>query len=197
MSTLRLEVLSGPQLEPIIPELARLRIEVFREFPYLYQGSLHYEQQYLQKFLELPHSTVVVVRNGEQVVGASTALPLAHAEAEFQQPFIQTGLNPQQWYYFGESVLDIAYRGQGIGKQFFQYREARAKVLGYPQTTFCAVVRPPNHPRKPSNYQALDDFWIRQGYTRQVGLICYFSWQDLDEASQSPKPMVFWTKMGL
>jgi GNAT superfamily N-acetyltransferase len=197
MSKLHLEILSGPQVGPIIPELARLRTLVFREYPYLYQGSLQYEQHYLQKFLDLSESTVVVVHDGKKVVGASTALPLLKAEAEFQGPFVQAGLSPQDWYYFGESVLERAYRGQGIGKQFFLYREARARELGYPHAAFCAVTRPPDHPRKPQGYRPLDEFWQGLGYTCQPSMVCHFSWQDLDQEGESPKPMVFWTKVGL
>lgn len=35
---------SGTDLIPYIPELARLRIQVFRDFPYLYDGTLDYEK---------------------------------------------------------------------------------------------------------------------------------------------------------
>ena len=34
---------SGTEAQPYLPDLARLRIEVFREFPYLYDGNLDYE----------------------------------------------------------------------------------------------------------------------------------------------------------
>ena len=37
---IRIERWSGPALEQFIPELARLRIEVFRDFPYLYDGDM-------------------------------------------------------------------------------------------------------------------------------------------------------------
>jgi hypothetical protein len=37
---IRIERCSGAALQPCIPELARLRFEVFREFPYLYDGIL-------------------------------------------------------------------------------------------------------------------------------------------------------------
>ena len=33
-----------------VPDLARLRIGVFREFPYLYDGSLDYERDYLADY---------------------------------------------------------------------------------------------------------------------------------------------------
>lgn len=144
--SLRLDVFSGAEVAPFIPELARLRMAVFREWPYLYEGSLEYEEHYLAKFLEWPESTLVVVRDGERVVGASTALPLAQAEAEFQEPFVKAGLNPAEWYYFGESVLEAAYRGQGLGVAFFRHREARALQFGYRLVTFCAVDARPTTP---------------------------------------------------
>ncbi|WP_233498344.1 GNAT family N-acetyltransferase [Meiothermus sp. QL-1] len=190
----RVEVLEGAELEPLIPELARLRMAIFREWPYLYQGSLEYESRYLAKFVALPESTLVVVRDGERVVGASTALPLREAEAEFQAPFVAAGLDPGAWYYFGESVLEPAYRGRGIGVEFFRRREARARALGYRQVAFCAVERPADHPLRPPDYVPLDGFWQRRGYTRRPDLRAYFAWQDLSEAQESLKPMVFWVK---
>ena len=192
--SLRVEVLSGSEVAPWITELARLRIAVFREWPYLYEGSLEYEQHYLAKFQDLPESTLVVVRDGERVVGASTALPLLQAEAEFQAPFVQAGLNPAEWYYFGESVLEPAYRGQGLGVAFFRYREARALELGYRRVTFCAVERPPDHPLRPTDYVPLDAFWQRRGFSKRPDLVGWFSWPDLGQPQASAKPMVYWVK---
>jgi GNAT superfamily N-acetyltransferase len=191
---LRVEVFSGGEVAPLIPELARLRMAVFREWPYLYDGSLEYETHYLSKFVNLPESTLVVVRDGEQVVGASTALPLAQAEAEFRAPFVGAGLNPAEWYYFGESVLEPAYRGQGLGVAFFRLREARALELGYRKVTFCAVERPAEHPLKPANYTPLDAFWQRRGFSKRPDLVCAFTWRDLGQPQETPKPMVFWVK---
>ncbi|RIH83740.1 hypothetical protein Mlute_02106 [Meiothermus luteus] len=191
---LRVDVLVGAEVEPFIPELARLRISVFREWPYLYEGSLEYEARYLAKFTSLPEGTLVLVRDGERVVGASTALPLAQAEPEFQEPFLRAGLEPSGWYYFGESVLEPAYRGRGLGVEFFRRREARARELGYAWATFCAVERPAEHPLKPAGYVPLDGFWSRRGYTKRPELRAYFPWKDLGEAQETPKPMVFWVK---
>ncbi|HBF93820.1 MAG TPA: GNAT family N-acetyltransferase, partial [Marinobacter adhaerens] len=37
--------LSGDQIKPYLDDLARLRIEVFRHFPYLYDGDMDYERK--------------------------------------------------------------------------------------------------------------------------------------------------------
>jgi GNAT superfamily N-acetyltransferase len=190
---MKLEVVSGQAITPFIPDLARLRIQVFREFPYLYDGDLDYETHYLEKFSDLPTATLVVARDGARVVGASTAFPLGAAEPEIQAPFLEHDLGPD-WYYFGESVLERAYRGRGLGVQFFQCREARAQELGYTHATFCAVIRAEDHPARPTDYVPLDAFWMRRGYVKRPELACRFSWKDVGEATETVKQMMFWTK---
>lgn len=187
--------LRGAELAAHILEVARLRIEVFREFPYLYDGDLDYERRYLQTYLESPDSIVVLALDGAQVVGASTALPMACETAEFRQPFVAAGYDPVEVFYCGESVLLSRYRGRGAGVAFFDRREAHARSLGgFRYICFSAVQRPDDHPRRPPGYVPLDDFWQRRGYRRQPKLTTRYSWKDLDETASSPKPMVFWMK---
>jgi GNAT superfamily N-acetyltransferase len=188
------ETLAGSAVERAIPDLARLRIEVFRDFPYLYDGDPDYERKYLRKFAQLPESTLVVARDGDAIVGASTALPMVNAGAEVAAPFRAAGLDPAQYYYFGESVLLSSYRGQGIGVAFFVHREERARALGFRHATFCAVDRPADHRRRPRDYVPLDAFWTRRGYVRRPELVATFSWKEIDEADESPKTLTFWVK---
>ncbi len=186
---------SGSDAQPYLQDLARLRIEVFREFPYLYEGSLDYERNYLRTYTGVSNSVVVVAFDGPRVVGASTGLPLSSETEEIRKPFIDHDYDVDRVFYFGESVLEKTYRGQGIGVRFFEEREAHARSLGgFEWTAFCAVQRPDNHPRRPADYVPLDDFWTRRGYRKHPELNTTFSWQDLDESSASPKPMVFWIK---
>lgn len=192
---IRIERLSGPSLEKYIADLARLRIEVFRDFPYLYDGHLEYEQKYLRTYIRVPDSVIVLAFDGERVVGASTGLPMEAETENVKQPFRAHGYDPTRIFYFGESVLQSGYRGKGIGVRFFEEREAHARSLGrFDWTCFCAVERPVDHPRRPPDYVSLDEFWKRRGYVRHPELRTIFSWQDLDEQAESPKPMVFWLK---
>ncbi len=191
---LTVETLAGAAIEPVIPDLARLRVEVFREFPYLYDGDLDYERKYLRKFLAVPESTVVVARDQGRVIGASTALPLARSEDELQAPFRAAGIPAEHVYYFGESVLERSYRGRGLGHAFFDGREERARALGFTITAFCAVQRPADHPLRPADYRPHDAFWTKRGYTKREDLRASFSWRDVGGTSASAKPMVFWLR---
>lgn len=192
---LRLERLSGAKLNHYIPELAQLRIQVFRDWPYLYDGDLAYEEKYLQTYIEAPDSVIVLAFDGDKVVGASTGIPLKHETDEVKAPFIAAGYDVDKIFYCGESVLLSDYRGQGAGVAFFDHREAHAEAIGnFEYSCFCGVQRPSDHPRRPSDYVPLDDFWRKRGYEKYPALNTTFSWKELDEQDESPKPMTFWMK---
>lgn len=190
-----IQLLRGPEIAPYIDDLARLRINVFREFPYLYEGSHAYEAQYLATYLRSADSLCVLVRDGGQVVGASTALPLANETSEFQQPFVAAGWDIERIFYCAESVVLPAWRGLGLGVRFFAEREAHARRLGcFDWCAFCAVERPADHPRRPAGYRPLNEFWQRRGYRHHPELHTHYHWRDLDEVEESAKPMSFWLK---
>ena len=194
MPDLHIETVSGQALLPWLDALARLRIQVFREWPYLYEGSEAYEREYLGMYADSDRSLMVLALDGDQVIGASSALPLVDAEAEFQAPFTARGVALDDVFYFGESVLDARYRGHGLGHRFFDEREAFAGVHGFAITTFCAVQRPADHPARPAHYRPLDAFWQGRGYQRQPGMVTHFPWRDIGATAQTNKPMQFWTR---
>ncbi len=191
----RIERVSGSRITPYLPELARLRITVFREFPYLYDGNQAYEEQYLATYVDVADSVMALVWDGDKVVGASSGLPLEVETAATIHPFVAHGYDPQRLFYYGESVLLREYRGHGLGKRFFEEREAHARSLGrFDLLTFCAVERPADHSRRPADYVPLDAFWNRRGFVKHPELRTAFSWRDLDASEASLKPMVFWLK---
>jgi GNAT superfamily N-acetyltransferase len=140
--TLAVRRLTRSEAEAAFDDLARLRIEVFRDFPYLYDGDLDYERRYLATYLSQEGAAIIGAFDGSRLVGAATASPLANHFAEFAQPFAERGLDVADFYYFGESVLEKAYRGRGIGVRFFEEREKAARQDGFTRCIFSAVVRP-------------------------------------------------------
>lgn len=193
--TVHVEALTGPALAAALEDLGRLRIAVFREWPYLYDGSLAYEHGYMAKFAAAPGAVVIAARDRDRIVGAATAVPLANHADAFAAPFRARGYDVDRIFYFGESVLLPAYRGQGLGHAFFDGREAHARALGgYSQATFCAVVRPADHPLRPADYRPLDAFWTKRGYARVEGFVTSFGWKDIDQPAETEKTMQFWMR---
>lgn len=194
-SVLTMTCLSGSEARSRKDEIARLRLSVFSEYPYLYEGTLAYEEKYLETYFRAQHALLCLVYDGSQCVGASSGILAAEEEESFRLPLLAHGLDPSSVFYCGESVLLPAYRRQGWGKKFFAAREAFARQLPQVQyMAFAAVVREKDHPSKPEFYQPLDAFWQAQGYHPEAGLQAVYTWQDRGAASETAKTMQFWLK---
>ncbi|WP_144182533.1 GNAT family N-acetyltransferase [Elioraea rosea] len=192
--TLKVETLTGPALLPHLKDLARLRIAVFREYPYLYEGDPAYEASYLARYTR-DGGAVVLVRDGAEVVGAATCLPLAAEADMIRAPFHDHGLDCERFFYFGESVLLPEYRGRGIGHAFFDAREKHAASwTGTTHACFCAVVRPEGDARRPQGYRPLDGFWRRRGYVPYPRLVCHMAWREIGGEAECRHDLSFWIR---
>ena len=190
--TLTVAPLTGDALQAALPDLARLRITVFRAFPYLYDGDPAYEAHYLRSYRDNPRAILVAAFAGKKIVGAATGMPLSdHGDAsQLNGPLPDVG----DVFYCAESVLLPDYRGQGIGHRFFDLREAHARTLGARHSAFCAVQRPNDHPMRPDGYRPLDAFWQGRGYAPLPGVTAQFSWKDVGEVRETQKNLQFWMK---
>ncbi|MFN3525906.1 MAG: GNAT family N-acetyltransferase [Paracoccus sp. (in: a-proteobacteria)] len=191
--TIVTRVLTGEALAAALEDVARLRIAVFRDFPYLYDGDEDYESDYLRAY-QSPGAVVVAALDGTRIVGAATGAPMADHSADFAQAFADRPEPMDQIFYCAESVLLREYRGHGIGHAFFDAREDHARALGARWSAFCSVIRPEDHPARPAGYQPLDGFWRKRGYAPLPGVVAHFSWKDLGEPSESQKPLQFWMR---
>lgn len=192
---LRILSLHGADIQPYIKEIARLRINIFREFPYLYDGSEEYERDYLKTYTKSNESIAVLVLDENKPVGVSTGLPMEDEEEDFNRPFLDEGYDPATVFYCGESILKKKYRGRGIYRRFFEMRESHAKGLGgFKTICFCSVQRPADHALRPAHYQSLGPIWKKYGYEKHPELTTEFAWKDIDEKSETDKTMVFWMK---
>ena len=193
---LTVERLTGDAIATALDDVARLRISVFAAFPYLYDGSIAYEREYLSALARARDGVLVVARDaGGEIVGASTGLPLALEHEAFQAPWVNRGAGIERMFYFAESVLAPAFRGLGVGRRFFDEREAHARQAGgFTHACFCAVVRSDDHPARPAGYRPLDDFWRARGYEPAPDVVARFGWRDRGEAAETEKPLQFWMK---
>jgi len=183
----------GPDIAPVIADLARLRVTVFRAWPYLYDGDAAYEQDYLSRYAQ-GDSIVVAAFDGDHMVGAATGMPLMDHADDFAAAFATTQIDMKDVFYCAESVLLTQFRGQGVGHAFFDRREAHANRLGFSKVAFCGVQRPADHPARPADYRPLDGFWRERGYAPLDGAVAHFAWRDMGEAEDTQKPLQFWIR---
>lgn len=186
--------LSGAALRAALPDVARLRIAVFRDWPYLYDGDVAYEERYLQPFADSAQAILVGAFDGDRLIGASTGAPLTDHAEDFGAAFEGTGIDLATVFYCAESVLLPDYRGQALGHAFFDAREAHARAHGFTRSAFCSVIRPADHPARPDGYRPLDGFWRARGYAPLEGAVAQYSWTDLGDSAETAKPLQFWMR---
>ncbi|CAG4928326.1 unnamed protein product [Acidocella sp. C78] len=187
--------LRGAAILPHLAALARLRIEVFRAWPYLYDGDEAYERDYVATYAASERAAIVIASDGETIVGASTCLPLSDEDEPMQAPFRAAGIDPASVFYFGESVLLPAYRGRGIGVGFFREREAHARsVSDAAYAAFCAVIRDEADRRRPADATTLDAFWRKRGYAPVPDLVCRMRWRERGGAGEVENRLQVWMK---
>lgn len=186
-------VLTGDALAEALPDVARLRIDVFRDWPYLYDGDADYERDYLRAY-QSPGAVVVAAMDGDRIVGAATGAPMSDHATDFDAAFADRPEPLSDIFYCAESVLLRAYRGHGLGHAFFDAREDHARALGARWSAFCSVIRPADHPMRPAHYWPLDAFWRKRGYAPLPGVVAQFAWKDLGQATETEKTLQFWMK---
>jgi GNAT superfamily N-acetyltransferase len=193
-SAVTIRTLAGDEILAAIDHLAQLRMRVFADWPYLYDGDAAYEAGYLREFVAEPDSLMIAAVDGARIVGAATASPMAGQKPAFRAPFEARGIDTSRLFYFGESVLLREYRGRGIGSAFFDGREAGARAWGANSATFAAVIRAADHPDRPADYVPLDGFWRKRGYAPVAGFVTELPWKEHGEARESPKRMQNWLR---
>lgn len=191
--TLTLRILTGAALDAQLDGVAALRIAVFRDWPYLYDGDPAYERRYLQTYRDSPGAILVGAFDGDRLVGAATGTPMED-HAEFAAPLADRGLRLADVFYCAESVLLHGYRGRGIGHRFFDEREAHARRLGRGHVAFASVRRPDDHPLRPATYRGNEAFWRGRGYAPLPGAFAQYRWKDIGEAAETEKPLQIWLR---
>ncbi|MGN7917390.1 GNAT family N-acetyltransferase [Lysobacter sp. ESA13C] len=185
---------SGAEITPYLDAIAALRMSVFRDWPYLYDGDVAYEANYLRTYRESWRSIAVLAFDGGRIVGASTGLPMADETPELRVAFEGGPIDIEQVFYCGESVLLPEYRGRGIGHRFFDERQAHARGLdGFRWTAFCAVERDASDGRKPAFHRGNEEFWRKRGYVHRPELQVSLPWRELGRG-ECPHTLSFWLR---
>ena len=193
MSTVA-RLLSTGEIAERLHEIAMLRITVFRDWPYLYDGDAEYERRYLRPYAESPRAVVVGAFDGSALIGASTGTPMSDHEESVAEAVRATGLPQSSVFYFAESVLLPAFHGRGLGHAFFDLREKHARRHGFRYAVFASVIRPQDHPARPRMARDLGPFWRKRGYEPVESAVARLSWRDVGDSEETEKRLAIWMR---
>ena len=176
-----IKTFTGPEAREHFRDLAHFRISLFKEFPYLYQGTEDYEKEYLETYFRSPNSHIILVYDRNKLIACSTGIPLTEEMKEIQEPFLKNNISPSAYFYIGEVLILPEYRGKGILRKFFEAHESYAHKKGLSRMVFMTVDRPNDHPHKPQNYRELKPIWNHFSYEKmQDGMKVNLSWNQID-----------------
>jgi hypothetical protein len=200
---IRIELFEGKDVTPFIDQISHLRIQIFREYPYLYQGDLDYEKNYMAAYATDPRALFAMAFNKDKVIGAITGIPLnSHSEIvrEVKKKALSIGLPVSLYYYIGEALLLPEYRDNGIGRLIhtaYLDIENIIRQQGFQYASILTVKREENDTRKPENYRELEKIWSYLGFQKIPELETKYHWNTLlsDEKCECiENAMDFWQK---
>lgn len=187
-------LLTGLSVEGCLDDLASLRINIFKEYPYLYDGFPEDELKYLRLYMETPDAFVISVKDSGRMIGAATGVPLCYEHEGLVAPFIGTSYSVDELFYVGEVLFYQECRDRGLGLNLLKQIEEYVRTLGsYRYLTCATVVRPDNHPLYPENYVKIDKFLTRTGFNILPDVTSNFVWQETDGVMRDHL-MQFWIK---
>ena len=188
------QLLTGTAIADALDDLATLRLVIFPEYPYLYQGRREDELTYLATNAEEADACVILAYNGLTVIGAVTGMPLVHEDAQVLDAFAGTTFPLNEVYYVGELLFRPAYRNCGLGQKLLAKLGNHIRSLSRYRSLTCATVeRPEDHLLRPSNYIPISRFLARTGFVRLPGVTTHFMWCETDGVKRD-HIMQFWIK---
>lgn len=191
-------ILKGTEIKNYSDELAKMRLEYFKGFPYLYEGNLENERRNFRKLTDNWRSILLIALEGQEIAAVSTATPLDSGYVDVPQDiFRNMGFINQDLYYFGEIIVHQKFQGKGLASQIFKEQEDYAGILGYQGVCFLAVERDHNHPLKPVGYQENDSIWEHLGY-QKTNKVVFLEWPTAlsnGKVENIKNKLVFWIKI--
>lgn len=188
-----IEVLKGSEVIPYLSKLAELRLSFFRNYPYLYEGNLRDEEEYLTMYARSENSVFGVVKEGEEIVGLVTGLPLLECHEAHKNPWIQH--EDPNVFYLGEIVLSERYQTTDLQEKLYRQFENVVKAIGmHDAIVVCEIERKEEDLKKTENELSSEVLWNGRGFIRHPEISGYFSWKEIGDLEESDHLMVYWKK---
>jgi len=174
--------LKGKEIEPYLPQIIDLHLTVFKEPPYLYEGTREEYAPWMQIYADSKDGIACLLFDGKELVGAATGLPLKEMPGEWLKNF----KGPlERIFYLGEEVILEKYRRKHLGAQL--YDQFEKMIPPFFDTISFARIQEPIEP--PLNF-ILRERGFLEHKDRDVELL----WRDARSKEIVPHKLIYWTK---
>ncbi len=182
MSTITFKILSSTDIKPFLMTLAQKRIDTFRQWPYLYDGKLKDAVEYISNFINSQRSHVILAFDDTKIIGALTGIPLADSIPEFRDTFYTNELNPSDYFYISEAMIQKPYRGKRLLFKMLKslHKNAQNKVL-----CFSMIQRKDHLKSYPKTLSTL-------GFTQNPNCKAILDWKEVGNNLETSHELIFW-----
>ncbi len=189
-----IKIVTGKDIASLLPFISEQRLKVFREYPYLYEGSFECEKEYLEGYNRSPNSAIAVAYDDGLLIGFLTGMPLKFFEQN-EESFKRNGLDAELFYYFGEVIVLPQQHRKSICMKLFEALEEHVKKLGYSNSSFLTIITQENNPMHPINCEPID-ILCELGYSKST-LTKTLDWLTVQANNSSQRQshtLVYWIK---
>lgn len=165
--------------------LADLRVRIFREFPYLYDGTVEDECSNLRAYANSANSLITVMYDGIRHIAAMSCLPMQDAWGELVDNLSTQAVNISECLYIGEILMEKTHRGMGLGSRLFDFARMHAVRLNMKKLCFFSVRRDHTHDARPADYLEPAELWQKWGFSLVPGADVTLSYPQVDVGMQS------------
>jgi GNAT superfamily N-acetyltransferase len=194
-----IKLLTQEEILPLLPFVAQTRVNIFKTYPYLYDGNITEEMDNLQKYAQHDNSALAIAYYNDIPVGFLCGSDLVHYSIHFENSvadlFENAGLDAKNYYYCADIIILPEHRGNRLAPKLFDAFEEYAQQKGYNACCFITEHHE-NHPLKPCDHKSLVPLWSSLDYQKST-LITYASWQTYQEDGSTQleqHPLIFWLK---
>ncbi len=181
------KISQGDHLEQLIPEIAKARLELFKEFPYLYEGTYENESKYLKDFACNPKSIILTAHEGDKLIAfvTATAVESGFELTEAIKDLMQgQGIDTGKYFYISEMMVYPEFRSFELQNKLKKDIENYALKNNYSKTCFLSVFRENDHPLRPERYKEVSRLWKFNKY-HKTEISTEFEWNTVQKDSES------------
>lgn len=176
-------VLRGAEIEPYLPEIVDLMVEVYRESPFFYEGTREEYLPLVKAYSDSPQGIACVLFDGKKIIGVAAGAPLNQVSEKWQTPFKNESLD--QIYYLGDEVLHPQYRGKHLGSKLFDlFMEEVPK--SFSTVAFTMMEKSAEEPGVKGVLQ-------NRGFVERKDKTVVIPWTEIGSKEEVPHKLVFWT----